>query len=240
MSLYRDSGVVLRTYKLGEADRIVVICTRAHGKVRAVAKGVRRTRSRFGARLEPLSHVSLQLHAGRELDLVTQAEGIDHFPTVRGDLDRLAMAHTMLEAIDQLTFEREADGILYKMLVGALRALEGAERAPALVVPGLFLKALSHEGLRPVVEACVMCGSEDALVSYDLEVGGLLCDDHRRGVAISPEAVALLQDVLGGRLASALGAPASVATAEVERMATEALEHHVERRLRSVHVLDRV
>ena len=71
--LYRDDGIVLRTYKLGEADRIVVFCTRGHGKVRAVAKGVRKTKSKFGSRLEPMSHVALQLYEGRELDIVTQA-----------------------------------------------------------------------------------------------------------------------------------------------------------------------
>ena len=79
VSLYRDTGIVLRTYKLGEADRIVVLLTAAHGKVRAVAKGVRKTKSRFGARLEPLTHVSLLLYEGRELDVVSQAETIDHF-----------------------------------------------------------------------------------------------------------------------------------------------------------------
>ena len=75
-SLYRDEGVVLRTQKLGEADRIITLLTRRHGKVRAVAKGVRRTKSKFGARLEPFSHVDLQLYTGRNLDIVTQAESI--------------------------------------------------------------------------------------------------------------------------------------------------------------------
>ena len=77
MSLYRDEGVVLRTHKLGEADRIIVLMTAGRGKVRAVAKGVRKTKSRFGARLEPPTHVSLLLYEGRELDIVTQAETID-------------------------------------------------------------------------------------------------------------------------------------------------------------------
>ena len=77
MSLYRDRGVVLRTYKLGEADRIVVMLTPGHGKVRAVAKGVRRTKSRIGGRLEPLSHVELLMYEGRELDIVSQAETIE-------------------------------------------------------------------------------------------------------------------------------------------------------------------
>ena len=75
-ALYRDEGVVLRTQKLGEADRIVTVLTRRHGRVRAVAKGVRRTKSRFGARLEPFSHVDLQLYTGRNLDIVSQAESI--------------------------------------------------------------------------------------------------------------------------------------------------------------------
>ena len=83
MALYRDQGIGLRTYKLGEADRIVSFMTERHGKVRAVAKGVRKTKSKFGSRLEPPSHVSLQLYEGRELDIVTQAESVDHFRAIR-------------------------------------------------------------------------------------------------------------------------------------------------------------
>src|SRR5207302_2274538 len=85
MRLYRDQGVVLRTIRLGEADRIVTLVTEGHGKVRAVAKGVRKTKSRFGGRLEPLSHVSMLLYEGRELDIVTQAEALDHFRVIRED-----------------------------------------------------------------------------------------------------------------------------------------------------------
>ncbi|HRA35346.1 MAG TPA: DNA repair protein RecO, partial [Acidimicrobiales bacterium] len=123
MALYRDQGIVLRTYKLGEADRIVSIITERHGKVRAVAKGVRKTKSKFGARLEPTSHVALQLYEGRELDIVTQAESIDHFRPIRDDLDRLGRAVTMLETVDQVAMEREPNPALYRMLLGALRSL---------------------------------------------------------------------------------------------------------------------
>ena len=87
MALYRDHGIVLRTHKLDEADRIITFMTERHGKVRAVAKGVRKTKSKFGARLEPTSHVALQLYEGRELDIVTQAESVDHFKAIREDLD---------------------------------------------------------------------------------------------------------------------------------------------------------
>ena len=96
--LYRDTGVVLRTYKLGEADRIIVIYTRGRGKVRAVAKGVRKTRSKFGARLEPTSHVNLQMYAGKgELDTVTQVEMVEAFTAIRASLSRLERETYSLE-----------------------------------------------------------------------------------------------------------------------------------------------
>ena len=233
--LYRDQGIVLRTYKLGEADRIVVLMTRGHGKVRAVAKGVRRTKSKFGGRLEPFSHVDLQLYAGRNLDIVTQAETLDNFGPLRDDLDRLTRATSMLEAVDAVAEDRHADPPLYAMLVGALRTL--AARDHPLVVPGFFLKLLAHEGISPRVDACAVCDVEEPLVAFDLGEGGLLCPEHRRGAGVSPEAVELLQLVLGGRLGEALNQPAGEAAFEVEGIATRAMEHHLERRLRSVQLL---
>jgi DNA repair protein RecO (recombination protein O) len=234
---YRDTGVVLRTWKLGEADRIVVLFTRDHGKVRAVAKGVRRTRSKFGARLEPTSHVSLQMHVGRTLDTIVQAETIEHHRALREDLDRLAQAVTMLEVVDQLALEGEADRPLFQMLVRAMATL--AERDTPLVLPGFLLKALGASGFGPVVDACAVCGVEGPLVAFDTERGGLLCASHRQGMAVSPEAAALLARILGGGLAGALDEPASPATHEVTRVATTAMEHHLERRLRAPTVLHR-
>jgi DNA repair protein RecO (recombination protein O) len=235
MSLYRDEGVVLRTWKLGEADRIVVLYTRGRGKVRAVAKGVRKTRSKFGGRLEPTGHVALQLYEGRELDIVTQAESMSSLGALRDDLDRLTRATALLEAVDTIAQERQADSRLYAMLVGALRTL--AERDHPLVVPAFFLKLLAHEGFQPRVDACVVCDLEDPLVAFDLDEGGLLCTEHRRGSSVTPEAVAVLRLVLGGRLGEALNAVPDATTLEVEALATRALEHHLERRLRSVALL---
>ncbi|HLT70787.1 MAG TPA: DNA repair protein RecO [Acidimicrobiales bacterium] len=238
MALYRDRGVVLRTYRLGEADRIVVLLTRGHGKVRAVAKGVRRTKSRFGARLEPPSHVELLLYEGRgELDVVSQAESVDHLRPLREDLDRLGRAMAVLEAADQLALEREPNPRLYDMLVGALRTL--ADTDAPLVVAGFLLKALALEGFRPQVEACVACGAPEPLVSWAMEEGGLRCSAHRQGTAVSPEAVAVLQDMLGGRLGAALGERRGPVVSEVDNLAVRAFEHHVERRLRSVNALHR-
>ena len=232
MALYRDHGIVLRTHKLGEADRIITFMTERHGKVRAVAKGVRKTKSKFGARLEPTSHVALQLYEGRELDIVTQAESIDHFRPIRDDLDRLGRAVTMLETVDQVAMEREPNPALYRMLLGALRSL--AARNTPLVVAGFHWKLLALEGFRPVVETCVLCEEDEDLVAFDPVEGGLLCSQHRRGTRVSPAAVELLRQILGGRLAQALDEPASPATHEVKHLATRMVEHHLERARKSV------
>src|SRR3974390_1623546 len=156
--LYRDEGVVLRTHKLGEADRIVVLMTAGRGKVRAVAKGVRKTKSRFGGRLEPPRHVSLLIYQGRDLDVINQAETIDHYRLVREDLDRMADALSLVEAVDQVAQPGEANFALYRMLNGALRVLNDApERAP-LLVGAFFWKLLALEGVAPVLDECVLCG----------------------------------------------------------------------------------
>ena len=238
MSLYRERGVVLRTIKLGEADRIVTFATEGRGKVRAVAKGVRKTKSRFGSRLEPLSHVQLLCWQGRELDIVTQAETIDHFRDIRGDLDRLTRATTLLEAVDLVVQEGDENKRLYTMLLGALRTLAAGD-AP-LVVPAFFWKLLAAEGFSPLIDACAGCGDDEvALVAFDLGEGGALCRDCRRGTPLSPGALLLLRRILGGDLVAVLAEPASPAGYEVEHLATRALEHHVERRLRSVGLLER-
>jgi DNA repair protein RecO (recombination protein O) len=241
VSLYRERGVVLRTIKLGEADRIVTIATEGRGKVRAVAKGVRKTKSRFGARLEPLTHVALLLYEGRgDLDTITQAETVEAFRAVREDLDRLTQATALLEAVDHLVQEKEENPRLLQMLLGALRTLE-AGPAP-LVVPAFFWKLLAQEGFRPLLEECASCGAtdEDALRAFDLEVGGVLCRSCAQGaLRLSPAGLALLRRVLGGDLVSVLHEPASQAGYEVEALGTRALEVHVERRMRSMHLLDR-
>jgi len=236
MALYRDQGVILRTWKLGEADRILTILTRDHGKVRAVAKGVRKTKSKFGSRLEPSSHVQLQLYGTRgDLDIVTQVETIDRYPQLRDDLDRFGRASAMLEAVDQLAQDHEVNNALYEMLVRGLRTL--AELDSPLVVAGFFWKVLALEGFEPYIDGCVSCGEEGPLVAFDLDAGGTLCASCRRGRALSPEALDLLRLILGGRLRDALAQPVTSATGEVDHLATDAMEHHLERRLRSLGVL---
>jgi len=238
VNLYRDEGVVLRTYRLGEADRIIVLLTAGRGKVRAVAKGVRKTSSRFGSRLEPTTHVTLQLYEGRSLDTVTQVEALDTFVAVRGDLDRLSRATTLLEVCDQVAQEGEPNLRLLQMLVGALRALEA--RDSALLVPAFFLKLLAAEGTEPMLDACALCGTADRLSAFDHAQGGILCRSHRGGGhPVSAAALDLCRRILGGGLGTALAEPASAVTAEVDFLATRALEVSLERHLRSTHLLDR-
>ena len=127
MAHYRDSGVIVRTHKLGEADRILSIITESNGKVRAVAKECK-TRSRYGGRLELLRHLDLQFYKGRgDLDIVTQAETRDHWPQVRDNLDRLGKALTIAEAVDQIAQDKQPDQELYRMLCGALNTLEKSD-----------------------------------------------------------------------------------------------------------------
>ena len=238
MSLFRDNGVVLRTYRLGEADRIVVFLTEHHGKVRAVAKGVRRTASKFGGRLEPLSHVALLLWQGRsDLDIVNQAEVLDHFRGIREDLDRVAKALSLVEVADQLAQERHPDPRLYEMLVGALRTLTDPARDPRLVAPAFFMKALVLEGAGPLLTGCASCGEPaDAvdLVAFDVLEGGALCRQCRRGRPVTPEAFDVLRRILGGSLGAVLAEPPPACADEVTALATDAIEAHLDRRLRSV------
>jgi DNA repair protein RecO (recombination protein O) len=247
VGLYRDEGVVLRTYRLGEADRIVVVMTAGRGKVRAVAKGVRKTGSRFGGRLEPGNHVSLLLYEGRELDVINQAEAVEQFKGIRDDLTRMRDALALLEAVDQVAQEGEADRRLFDMLTGALRSL--AEHPSPLLVAGFYWKLLAHDGSAPLLDTCVRCGrpteGEDAVevVALDTVEGGVICrvcqpiGGGRR--SLSPEALELIRRILGGGLAAALTTPAGATAAEVTDLATAALEGHLERRLRVPRLLDR-
>jgi DNA repair protein RecO (recombination protein O) len=233
--LYRDIGVVLRTYKLRESDRIVVFHTAENGKVRAVAKGVRRTNSRFGGRLEPMSHVRLLLYRGRELDIVSQAEAVEPLAPMLSSLDRASQGLAVLEAVDQLSLEREPNPQLYRMLVGVLRTI--AERPAALNVAAFYWKLLSNEGVRPELDVCTSCGQAEpdvAFVAFDLGEGGVRCRNCRTGGAVSGEALTVMREILGGRLAAALARDESPATHEVSSLATKALEFHIERRLRAV------
>lgn len=234
MALYRATGIVLRTYKVAEADRIAVVFSVEHGKIRTVVKGVRKTTARHGLRLEPLGHVSLQLYRGRELDTVTQVQGIDAFPGIRNDLDRLARGAMLLEAVELSTPDREPDERRYQLLLGALRTMESGDRP--LLVSGMLLKLLALDGVVPVLDRCTECGRTDELVALDPEAGGARCRGCRSGMLLSPRGFELGRMILGGRLGAALNEERSGDTEGLDRVVLALTERHLERRLRAATV----
>lgn len=198
---------MLRTHKLGEADRIITLLTRHHGRVRAVAKGVRRTTSKFGSRLEPFTHVDLQLAEGRNLDTITQAETLTPPPFLHShagiglDYDRYTAGTCMLETADRLVAEeREPSTQHYLLLVGGLRVLAQGERTPRHVLDSYLLRSLAVAGYAPSFEHCARCGLEGPHRWFNPSMGGVLCATCRVPGSASPaaETVALLGALLAG------------------------------------------
>ncbi|MGL4306997.1 MAG: DNA repair protein RecO, partial [Mycobacteriaceae bacterium] len=177
MKLYRDNAVVLRQHKLGEADRIVTLLTREHGLVRAVAKGVRRTRSKFGARLEPFAHIDVLLYPGRNLDIVTQVHSIDAFAgDIVDDYGRYTTACAILETAERLAGEERAPAIqLHQLTVGALRAVAQASRPREMILNAFLLRAMSFAGWAPALEDCARCGVIGPHRAFHVAAGGAVC-----------------------------------------------------------------
>jgi DNA repair protein RecO (recombination protein O) len=175
MPLYKEQGVVLRSVKLGEADKIVTIMTQGSGKIRGVAKGIRKTTSRFGARLEPFTHVSMMCYRGRgALDTITQVEIIAPHMSLRSDLALFAAGETMLEAVDKVAEEHERNVRLALLLLSGMRALDGRPQDPAAVAESFMLKMLQLSGFHPALTACANCGARDPEL-FDAGQGGAVC-----------------------------------------------------------------
>jgi DNA repair protein RecO (recombination protein O) len=232
VAVYVDEAVVLRTHKLGEADRIITLLTRHHGRVRAVAKGVRRTTSRFGARLEPCSYVELQLAVGRSLDIITQAEiRRPYAEAMYADYGRYTTATAMLETAERLTVEeREPATQQFLLLVAALRALAEGAHAPGLVLDSYLLRSLSVAGYAPSFDACARCGCAGPHRAY--------C--RPAGVAMpAPETIALLGALLAGEWAVA--DPSALRhRREATGLVSAYLQWHLERGLRSLPHVERL
>ena len=185
MPLYRDEAIVLRTHKLGESDRIVTLLTRRLGKVRTVGKGVRRTKSRFGARLEPGMHIDIQCYEGRNLDTVTQVETLDPWgEVIARDYPSWTAATAVLETCDRLTEEREPALQQYLLALGALRSLAGREHQPSLVLDAYLLRALSIAGWAPSFHDCAKCGAPGPHRAF--HVAALLAGDWALADASDP------------------------------------------------------
>ncbi len=248
---YRDDGVVLRTQKLGEADRIVTLLCRRSGRVRAVAKGVRRTKSRFGARVEPFTHVDVMLYPGRSLDVVTQAEVIRPYgaPLV-GDYPRYTAGIAMLETAERFTpMEKEPALRQFLLLIGGLRALgETGEdpRDPRLVLDAYLLRSLAVAGYAPALGECARCGARPGdgdgarLAAFAVAAGGMVCGSCRPPGAASPSAqtVALMLALLQGDWDDAMSSERRHRV-ECSGLVAAYLQWHLEHSIRSLRHVER-
>jgi DNA repair protein RecO (recombination protein O) len=242
VALYRDEAVVLRTHKLGEADRIVTLLTRRHGRVRAVAKGVRRTTSRWGSRLEPFSYVDLQLAEGRSLDVVTQAETLTAYvDTLGGDYDRYTAGTVMLETAERLVPEERQPAVQhFLLLVGGLRAMAGGERAPGQVLDSYLLRSMAVAGYAPSFDNCARCGDPGPHRWFSPSAGGSLCEDCRMpgSARPAPQTIEALGGLLAGDWALVEGTEARHLR-EASGLVAAFIAWHLERALRSLDYVER-
>ena len=242
MPLYRDEAIVLRTHKLGEADRIITLLTRHRGRVRAVARGVRRTTSRFGSRLEPFTHVDLQLAEGRNLDTITQAETLTPFSAGLGtDYDRYTAGTVMLETADRLVAEEKQPALQqFLLLVGGLRAMVAGDRGPGQVLDSYLLRSLAVAGYAPSFEHCARCGLEGPHRWFNPSMGGVLCATCRvpGSASPAPETVGVLGALLAGNW-PVVDTADPRHLKEASTLVAAYLAWHLERALRSLAYVER-
>lgn len=237
---------MLRTHKLGEADRIITLLSRRNGKIRAVAKGVRRTTSKFGGRLEPFSHIDAQFATGRTLDVVTQAVTLHAYTEpLGGDYSAYTAGQVILETADRLVAEeREPSLQQFLLLIGALNALTAGTsdgpRPPSMIMDSYLLRSVAVAGWAPSLSDCAKCGLAGPHEAFNPQAGGMVCRRCR------PPASALPSTVVIGYL-SALLTGDWVATRDVDErgqrtasgLVSAFANWHLERGLRSLHHVDR-
>jgi DNA repair protein RecO (recombination protein O) len=243
VTLYRDEAVVLRTQKLGEADRIITMLTREHGRIRGVAKGVRRTMSKFGARLEPGSHVDIQLHVGKTFDTITQVEAIMNYgEAITDDYQRWTIASAILETAERFTAQEHEPALQeFQLVVGGMKALSENRYDPSLILDAFLLRSLAIGGYAPSMSNCSRCEKPGPHRYFSLVGGGSVCMDCRPSASATPAPETL--DLMGALLSGDW----EIAMASENRNRREAsgliaayLQWHLERGLRSLPMVERV
>lgn len=242
MSLYRDEAVVLRTQKLGEADRIVTMLTREHGRLRAVAKGVRRTKSKFGARLEPGSHIDVQLYVGKTFDIVTQVEAIMNYgEAVSNDYQRWTVASAILETAERFTSQEHEPALPeFHLVVGGLKALAENRYDSSLILDAFLLRSLAIGGYAPSMTICSRCEKEGPHRYFSLVGGGSVCAECRPSACATPapETLQLMAALLSGNWENANGSERKHQR-EASGLIAAYLQWHLERGLRSLPLVER-
>lgn len=235
MPTYRDEAVILRTHKLGEADRIVTMLSRRNGKIRAVAKGVRRTSSKFGSRLEPFMVADLQLYQGRSLDIVQQAESLGAYGAeIAAHYDRFTSANAMVETADRLS-DAEATPEQYLLLVGGLRALSRGEHAPRSILDSYLLRVMALSGWAPSLGDCARCAASGSHTHFVGQMGGLVCANCAPAGSprIAESTLGLLRSLIRGEW-DEVDAAAHSDTAAASGLVSAYAQFHLERGIRSL------
>jgi len=208
LATYKEEAVVLRAYDLGEADRILSLITAGSGLRRAVAKGVKRTRSKFGGRLEPFTRIQAVFHEGRNLDTVVQAEIVSSHAPLRADFSKFLFGEAMLEMIEKSLQENQNIPRLFDALCVSLDILEGDVSDPALLLAAFELKVCALIGYHPHLDHCLHCGRkiEGERVCMDLAGGGVACGTCSAGLEgrldVSPERLSLMRCLLSEDMAT--------------------------------------
>ena len=231
-------AIVLASRPLGEADRILRLFTRELGRVDAVVKGVRKTTSKWGGRLEPFNVCDLVLYPGRSLYTVTQAHLVDVFLRLRDDREALTAAAVVCEAVAGLTPMHEPEERVFALLRNTLRELDRGLYGPALQAPlllGAFLKLLYEAGYMPVFDQCASCGGGEMALGFSCARGGLVCEQCLEGAApITPEAIAAVREVAERPLPELRTAEPTAAAEEALRHLHDLYAYHTGTRLRAL------
>ena len=235
--LYRVSAVVIRQRELGEADRVLVLYSHGRGKLSAVAKGVKRPRSKLAGSLQLFSQAEVQLAAGRSLDVVTQARSVNAFYHLRQEMQRYVHASYAAELVDALTEEGMADPGLFELLVETLSALD-AGGSPATLTHSFEVKLLSRLGYGPELDACASCGAQigGKTRGFSVTQGGVLCGKclAAGGTALSAAALRALRDLRDVEVGELAPRRLRRATREeIGRLMKAYVPFHVGRELRS-------
>lgn len=238
MPVYRDEGIIIRTHKLGEVDRILTILTRRHGQIRAVAKGVRKTSSRFGARLEPFMVADLQLYEGRNLDTVSQVEQLASYGAeIVADYQLYTIGNAILEAAERLTRETSSESH-YLLLIGALRTLAQNQRPAPQVLDSYLLRSLALAGWVPDLDQCHLC--QNSPISFSTHTGAVSCPSCELpgAVRLGGSGLELMRALLAGDWDTVAKADDQTKEA-VGNVVSTYLQWQLERGLRSLRFLER-
>jgi len=242
MPTFRDNAIVLRTHNLGEADRIVTVLSQHYGKLRVVGKGVRRTKSKFGSRLEPFMHIDLQYYQGKSLDTVTQVATLDAFANpISQSYGLFTAGVAILEAADRLVAEeRQPARSQFLLLLGAIRALASQRHAAELVLDSYLLRAFGLAGWAPALANCAVCGAPGLHSAFATNLGGSVCSDCRPSGTPTTDlsTMKLMQALLNGNWDDA-DKSSSLARQQAAKLITQFTQYQLERDLRALKHVDR-